>query len=342
MTSPAVTPRLDPGHSDTRAANSAGDVFARMDALSDPVRARLLLTLERQEFTVSELCSIVQLPQSTVSRHLKTLLDEGFVVSHAAGTSRRYRLAINPADSAAQTLWSLVRAQVSTARAAAHDARRIRAVLARRKTRSRRFFSTAAHDWDRVREELFGRRGDLTGLLGLLDQDLVVGDLGCGNGTLSEALAPFVARVIAVDASAEMLAAATDRLAAHDNVELREGELEALPLETDSLDAAMLVLVLPYLPEPGRPIAEAARVVKPGGRILIVDLMPHDREDYGPRLGHLWQGFSGHVLRTWLTDNGLEQVRYRPLPPDPASKGPTLFAATARVPAAAGDARNNR
>src|SRR5690606_19662402 len=105
-------------------------------------------------------------------------------------------------------LWALVREQISRLPAAAEDERRVRSVLAQRSSRSREFFSSAAGEWDRMREELFGSAFELQGLLGLLDPRWVVGDLGCGTGQASEALAPFVERVIAVDASPEMLAGA--------------------------------------------------------------------------------------------------------------------------------------
>lgn len=309
----------------------ATDVFGRLDALADPVRARLLLVLERQECTVSELCGVVQLPQSTVSRHLKELLDSGFLLTHAAGTTRRYRLPADRLDDDAKALWSVVREQTSRSPGAAHDARRLRSVMERRRTRSRRFFSTAAAEWDRLREELVGHRGDVIGLFGLIDDRWTIGDLGCGTGLITEMLAPFVERVVAVDSSSAMLAAARERLAPHRNVELREGELESLPIEAGKLDAALLVLVLAYLAEPRRAIEEAARAVRPGGRVVIVDMMPHDRADLAARMGHLWFGFPDTDVVAWLSEAGLGAPRYHPLPADPAARGPTLFAASGRV-----------
>ena len=109
---------------------------------------------------------------------------------------------------------------------------------------------------------------------------------------MTAALAPFVARVIAVDNSAAMLAAAKRRLAGSDTVDFRRGDLEGLPIGDAELDAAVLTLVLPYLPEPSRALFEVARVLKPGGRVLITDVLPHDREGYRQQLGHQWLGFS--------------------------------------------------
>ncbi|HEY0037316.1 MAG TPA: metalloregulator ArsR/SmtB family transcription factor [Longimicrobium sp.] len=309
---------------------SAPAIFDRMSALADATRSRLLLVLERHELTVGELCQVLQLPQSTVSRHLKLLGDEGWVSARAEGTSRRYRMPADRLDADARQLWQIVRREVAELAGAAQDAERLRSVLAQRSTRSREFFSSAAGEWDRLRADLFGRRADLLGLLGLVDEAWTVGDLGCGTGQMAASLAPFVARVIAVDGSPAMLEAARARLAGTPNVEVREGELESLPIEPGTLDAAVAFLVLHYVAEPADALAQAARALKPGGRLLVVDMMPHDREEYRQAMGHVWQGFESERLGGWMADAGLTAFRYVPLPPDPAAKGPTLFAASAR------------
>lgn len=303
-------------------------VFDRLSALADQTRARLLLVLERHELTVGELAAVLQLPQSTTSRHLKTLSDEAWVTSRAEGTSRYYSL--GRLDASALRLWGAVREEVASSAAARHDTRRLERILADRRTRSQEFFSATAANWGRVREELFGGHPDLVALLGLLDEDATVADLGCGTGQFAATVAPYVGRVLAVDGSAAMLAAARRRLGPHENVVLRQGELEAVPLEDGEADLAVLLLVLHYLPQPAAALAEAARVVKPGGRLLVVDMMPHDREEYRQQMGHVWLGFSEAQLAGWLEPAGITRLVYRPLPADPEAKGPTLFAATAR------------
>jgi ArsR family transcriptional regulator len=309
---------------------NAPAIFDRMSALADATRSRLLLLLERHELTVGELCQVLQLPQSTVSRHLKLLGDEGWVSARAEGTSRRYRMPADRMDAGAQQLWQLVRGEVAALPGAAQDGDRLRTVLAQRSTRSREFFSSAAGEWDRLRAELFGRRADLLGLLGLLDETWTLGDLGCGTGQITHSLAPFVRRVVAVDSSPEMLSAARARLAGLGNVETREGELESLPIADGELDAAVAFLVLHYVAEPGEALAQASRALRPGGRLLVVDMMPHDREEYRATMGHVWQGFEAARMERWMADAGLGAFRYVPLPPDPAAKGPGLFAASAR------------
>lgn len=279
----------------------------------------------------------LQLPQSTVSRHLKTLVDSGWVHARAEGASRRYRLTHEVHAGQPKALWQAVREGFAALPASRHDGARLRAVLAERRSASRAFFSTSAEAWDRLRTDLYGPRADLLALLALLDGDLVIGDLGCGTGATSEALAPYVRRVVAVDHSSEMLAIAGRRLDALPNVDLREGDLEALPIGDGELDAAILALVLHHLPEPDAAIAEAARVLRPGGRLLVVDMLPHDRESYRAEMGHAWLGFDPAQLAGWCADAGLEGARATALPPDPAGKGPPLFVTVARR--AAQDAR---
>jgi ArsR family transcriptional regulator len=300
-----------------------------MASLADTTRSRILLLLERHELTVSELCTIVQLPQSTVSRHLKALADSEWIAARAEGTSNLYSMT-RDLDSAARRLWLLVREQVGASPTAAQDQRRLQAALAERRTKSQEFFSSSAGQWDRVRDELFGDRFHLAALAAFAQADWTVGDLGCGTGQVSAALAPFVARVISVDGSAAMLQAARKRLQAFDNIDLRRGDLEALPIDDGRLDAATLMLVLHHVPEPERALTDVARVLKPQGRAIVVDMLPHDRESYRQQMGHVWLGFSDEHVRRMFQEAGLENVRIVALPPDARAKGPGLFVATGR------------
>jgi ArsR family transcriptional regulator len=309
---------------------AAPPILDRLSSLADPTRTRLLLLLDRHELTVSELCQVTQLPQSTVSRHLKALGDGGWVGARADGTSHLYALTRDELDAPAKRLWQVVREQMAGTAAAAQDQRRLQTALAARRTKSQEFFSSSAAQWDRVRDELFGDRFHLAALAGLADASWVVGDLGCGTGQVSAALAPFVARIVAVDASSAMLQAARRRLHGVGNVELRRGELEALPVDDDRLDAATLVLVLHHVPEPERALAEVARVLRTGGRLIAVDMLPHDREIYRQQMGHVWLGFSSEHARRLLEGAGFGEIRIVPLPPDPRAKGPGLFVGTAR------------
>jgi ubiquinone/menaquinone biosynthesis C-methylase UbiE/DNA-binding MarR family transcriptional regulator len=303
-------------------------VFELASQLAEATRCRLLLLLEQHELAVSELCTALRLPQSTVSRHLKVLADGGWLLARRDGTSQLYRLAAT--QGAAADLWQLFRAQLADTAEAQQDRRRLQAVLEARRSRSQEFFSSAALDWDRLRDELFGRRIDLFVAAGLIDPESRVGDLGCGTGRLAEALSPFVAEIIAVDASAEMLEAAGQRLGGLPNVRLYRGELEALPLAAASLDAAVLALTLHHAPEPARVIAEAARVLRPRGRLLLLDMLPHGQEEYRQQMGHSWLGFSQEQLAALFAEAGFEAFRFRALPVDPGVLGPALFIAGGR------------
>jgi len=305
-------------------------VVDQLTVLSDAIRVRMLAVLEGRELTVSELCDVVQLPQSTVSRHLKTLADGDWVSSRPEGTSRLYALQLDDLDPSAKRLWQVVREQIASSATASHDDRRLKQVLARRRTQSEAFFSSAAGQWDRLREELFGPTSHLRALGALIDPGAVVGDLGCGTGTVSEWLSLFCERVIAVDASREMLQAARENLGGRKHVQLRQGSLEKLPIENGELDIALMMLVLHHLPEPKRVLAEAARALKPGGRLLVLDMLPHEREEYRQTMGHIWLGFSERQMTAWLHNAGFKEVRWRAMPPEPKAKGPSLFVATAR------------
>jgi ubiquinone/menaquinone biosynthesis C-methylase UbiE/DNA-binding transcriptional ArsR family regulator len=307
----------------------AAPILDHITALSDPTRCRMLLLLEKHELTVGELCAVLQMPQSSVSRHLKTLADDDWVTSRRDGTSRFYSMPVDDLDVAAGRLWPIIREQVAATTSAAHDERRLRGVLTRRRAKSQAFFATAAGQWDRLREDLFGDTFYLWAVLGLIDPTLVVGDLGCGTGQLSQTIAPYVQRVIAVDASRDMLDAARHRLTEAPNVDIRQGELEALPIDNGALDAAMLSLVLHYSPDPALALAEVGRVLRPGGRVLVVDMLPHDREEYQQQMGHVWLGFSDKQMTKFLAGAGFSDVRVRALPADPDAKGPALFAAIA-------------
>ena len=181
-----------------------------------------------------------------------------------------------------------------------------------------------------MRVDLFGNQLDAFILAATLPSDAVVGELGCGSAPLCQLIAPFVGQAIAIDNSSAMLAAAKQRLSGFDNVRIEQSSLTDLPLEAGCLDAAWLVVVLPYLSEPVAVLAEAARVLKRSSPLVIVDMLPHDRAAYRQEMGHLRLGTDRDELEAWLNAAGLKLTRYRPLPPDSGAKGPALFAAVAR------------
>ncbi len=303
-------------------------VLSHLGTLSDSTRCRLLAVLDRREFSVTELCQILQLPQPSVSRHLRVLSDDGWVRARSEGNRRPYRRS-DPLTREQALLWEVVRGQLDADDRLTADAERADAVLAQRQDRSRDFFSASADRWDEIRAELYGIRADLLPLFGLLDPTWCVADLGAGTGILSSAIAPFVDRVVLVDRSPEMLRAARRRLASADNVEFRQGDLERLPLDDDACDLAVTSLVLHHVPKPDVVLREVARILRPGGRLIIVDMREHDRDDLSDTMGHMWAGFQPVVLTEWLRQAGLAPGPWVPLRPDPAGRGPLLFLQTA-------------
>jgi ubiquinone/menaquinone biosynthesis C-methylase UbiE len=223
----------------------------------------------------------------------------------------------------------LIREQIAGTNGAEQDERRLKNVLSKRRSKSEEFFASASGQWDHLRTELFGDRFHLHAMLALIDPSLTVGDLGCGTGQVSELIAPHVAKVVAVDGSTDMVQAARKRLKALHQVDVRRGDMEALPIDDAQLDVAIVALVLHHVPEPARALAEVHRVLKTGSRVLIVDMLPHDRVEYQQQMGHVWLGFSEKTIKKYLEGAGFEHALTTALPPDENAKGPALFVTTA-------------
>jgi len=300
-----------------------------MDCLADATRVRLLRLLERHELGVAELCDVLQLPQSTVSRHLKVLLDQQWVRSRRQGTNHLYRTLLDELEPAARRLWILAREQTAQWATARQDELRLEELLRQKQSDTQAFFAGAAARWDRMRDELYGQGFSRAAMLALLPADWIVADLGCGTGKIAADLAGCVKQVIAVDNSPAMLKAAKRRIGDLTNVDLRKGDLEALPIEDGACDAALLLLALTYVSEPLPVIRETARILKPGGRAVIVDLLPHDREDFRVEMGQQRLGIDAGELAKMFEEAGLSRITHRSLAPETGVKGPALFLASA-------------
>jgi ArsR family transcriptional regulator len=318
----------------TATARQPEALLSWMGGLADPTRLRLLRVLERQELGVAELCDVLQLPQSTVSRHLKTLAGQGWVTSRSQRTNNLYRMAGLEKESAERRLWLLAREQTDGWATVRQDQLRLERVLAARVEGAQAFFAGAAGEWDRLRAELYGGGFTAAAIGALLPPDWVVADLACGTGHAAAALATDVRRVIGVDQSAAMLKAARRRTAGLGNVDLRQGALESLPIEDGACDGALLLIALTYVDEPAVVAGELARVLKPGGRAVVVDLLRHDREDFREAMGQRRPGFEPEELSALLAAAGFDAPRARALPPEPDAKGPALVLAAATRAAA--------
>ena len=301
-----------------------------MESLAEGTRLRLLRLLERHELGVVELCEILQSPQSTVSRHLKVLADQSWLHHRRQGTNRLYRMILDELEAPARRLWLLAREQTDDWATVQQDQLRLDRVLEEKQSDGQAFFAGAAGEWDKLRGELYGQEFAVQAMLALLPREYVVADLGCGTGMVTAQLAPFVKRVIGVDNSPAMLKAAKRRTEEFSNVDLRRGEVQGLPIEDGSCDAAMLLLVLTYVADPLVVLKEMARVLKVGGRAVIVDLLPHDRDDFRRRLGQVSMGFEPERMEGLMKEAGFGEVSVRALAPEAEAKGPAVWVGVGR------------
>jgi ArsR family transcriptional regulator len=300
----------------------------RLTTLGDIVRLRILRLLDQHELSVGELARALQAPQSTVSRHLKLLHEGGWVIKRSHRTASLYCMVEDALSDENRALWQTARAQLGDAPVFEEDDARIAEVLAERRADSESFFGRLGGEWDSHRRSLFGEQFTTEALLALVDPSWTIADLGCGTGDASEWLAPYVQRVIAVDREPAMLDAARKRLAGQANVEFRRGDLTALPIDDSELDAALVFLVLHHLREPAAAIRDIARTLRSGGVLLVVDMVPHDRESYRHTMGHKHLGFDAAEVSQWADAAQLRHVRYRRLHPSMSAAGPGLFVAT--------------
>lgn len=279
--------------------------------LGDEARLRLLRVLDTDRFNVKELTGILGLAQSGVSRHLGLLKEAGLVAEERDGAYSFYRLSPAIRADAANPLWPLLEAQFAHAAASATlkaDDSRLQEVLRLR----RENFEHVGPDQRDGRQLVPGRSwAAWSRALGMLLPPLEVADLGCGEGYLTVETARWARHVTAIDRSAGVLSRAK-ALAARKkctNITWKKGELEKLPIETAVMDVALLSQALHHAADPAEALAEASRILKPGGRLLILDLRPHDETWVREKLGDRWFGFSDEHLSGLLTRAGFGDVK---------------------------------
>jgi SAM-dependent methyltransferase len=279
--------------------------------LGDEARLRLLRVLDKDRFNVKELTGILGLAQSGVSRHLGLLKESELVVEERDGAFSFYRLAPAVREDQEHPLWPLLQAQFEAAALSPMvkaDDSRLQEVLRLR----RENFEHVGPDTRDGRQLVPGRSwAAWSRALGMLLPPLEVADLGCGEGYLTVETARWAKHVTAVDRSAGVLARAK-ALAARkkcSNITWKKGELEAVPIDSHAMDVALLSQALHHASEPAAALGEAARILKPGGRLLILDLRPHDEAWVRDKLGDRWFGFSDEHLSGLLTRAGFTDVR---------------------------------
>lgn len=273
--------------------------------LGDSTRVRLLALLEQEELTVAELVQITQLAQSRVSTHLAKLREATLVRDRRAGVSVFYALNLAGWQSLAP-LWGQFRQSLDDA-VLTSDAERLKTALAARRSGDNWADSVAG---EMQRHYSPGRTFESTarGLLSLINSGCVV-DIGAGDGGVAELIAPFVEQLICVDISDKVISAGKKRLASVCNVEFRLGDMHAVPVEDEQADVALLLHTLTYSKQPELALQEAARILKPGGRCVIVTLKEHQYRDVVSPYDHVNLGFSPKRLTSLCQAAGL-QVRY--------------------------------
>jgi ArsR family transcriptional regulator len=275
---------------------------ACLKVLADPTRVRLLALLEREELTVAELAAVTRLAQPRVSTHLAKLKEAELVFDRRAGVSAYYRFNGDRMEAAERALWEALRAGTDDP-LLRQDAERLPEVLATR---------ASEHNWadavagDMERHYSPGRTWEALAraALPMLDPGDVL-DVASGDGVLAELLAPHARRYVCIDNSSKVVLAASERLRKLDQVEVLEGDMQALPFDKPAFDLVLLMHALTYADKPAQAVAEAARVLRKGGKLLLTCLARHEHESAVLPFGHVNLGFTEKDLRRFAAKAGL-------------------------------------
>ncbi|MFN3657407.1 MAG: ArsR/SmtB family transcription factor [Pseudolabrys sp.] len=296
---------------------------AALKAAGEETRLRVLTLLAEAELTVSDLTDILRQSQPRISRHLKLLVEAGLVERFREGTWAFFRLA--ESGGGAELAHALLDKLNKADQIIARDRERLASVRAARAAAAQAYFRKHAADWDRIRklhvpdaavEEAIRAAFADKPFRSLLD-------LGTGTGRMLELFGPDIDRGLGLDLSLDMLLLARDRLerAGLKHCSVRQGDIYDLPIANDSFDVVLLHQVLHFLDDGGRAIREAARVLKPGGRLLVVDFAPHEQEFLREQFAHRRLGFAPETVKQWMQAAGLDPVMHRSLKPEPGSDG---------------------
>jgi ArsR family transcriptional regulator len=287
------------------------DLAHTFKALGDPTRLRILAAVAEEELTVGEIREVVGSVQSAVSRNLAILRDAGFVADRREGTNVYFSLR-RDMDEAARRLFDSAAPRFADLPEAKEDRRRLRRCLERRARRSRGYFESVAGDWERIRKSCFDDRLGSVALEKLVPRGLIVADIGCGTGSLTFELARVAKNVVGIDLSPEMLKRAQSlaRERGVKNVEFRRGDAERIPLDVSSVDAAFCVMVLHFLKDPARAVRELVGITRPGGPVVLLDLVPHQQEWMRDEMAHRWLGFDQKTIEEWFRAAGCGEIEF--------------------------------
>ena len=275
----------------------------QLKTFADATRVRLLALLEREELTVAELSAITRLAQPRVSTHLAKLKEAALVRDRRAGVSAYYRFDEDALEPAQRALWRMLR-DGSDDPLLRQDAERVPGVLASRAA-DQNWADSVAGDMERHYSP--GRTWEALArsALPLMEAGDVL-DIASGDGVLAELIAPHAHRYVCLDASSKVVLAASERLRRLGNVEVREGDMHALPFDDAQFDLVVLMHALTYSEDPAKAVAEAARTLRPGGRLLLTSLAKHEHRAVVEAYGHQNLGFSERELQRFATRAGLD------------------------------------
>jgi ubiquinone/menaquinone biosynthesis C-methylase UbiE len=299
------------------------ELSTALRAAGEETRLRILALLAEAELTVSDLTDILRQSQPRISRHMKLLAEAGLVDRFREGAWAFFRLAEH--GSHAELVRRLA-AQLNPADAViARDRERLAEVRAQRASQAQAYFAAHAAEWDRIRRLHVSDEAVENAVVAALAErpfrSLL--DLGTGTGRMLELLGADLERGLGIDLSLDMLALARARLdrAGLKHCSVRQGDIYNLALPRDSFDVVIVHQVLHFLDDGARAIREAARVLRPQGRLLVVDFAPHGLEFLRDEHAHRRLGFSAEIVTQWLEQAGLEVISHCNLPPEPGSDG---------------------
>ncbi|MGA8390233.1 MAG: metalloregulator ArsR/SmtB family transcription factor [Pseudolabrys sp.] len=294
-----------------------------LKAAGEETRLRVLALLAEAELTVSDLTDILRQSQPRISRHLKLLVEAGLVERFREGTWAFFRLAEH--GGGADVARALIERLNPGDQTIARDRERLSSVRQARATAAQAYFRAHAAEWDRIRKLHVADEAVEDAIRAALSdkpfRSLL--DLGTGTGRMLEMFGPDIERGLGLDLSLDMLLLARDRLerAGLRNCSVRQGDIYDLPLANGSFDVVILHQVLHFLDDGARAIREAARVLRPGGRLLVVDFATHEQEFLREQFAHRRLGFAPDTVMQWITASGLDPVMHTSLAPEPGSEG---------------------
>ena len=298
-------------------------LYGALKAAAEATRLRILALLGEAELTVSDLTAILRQSQPRISRHLRLLAEAGLVERFREGSWAFFRLAER--EGAATLARELIARLDPKDATLLRDRERLAAVRAQRASAAQNYFRRHAAEWDRIRKLHVADAAVEAAIVGaLVDSPMrTLLDLGTGTGRMLELLGPQIERGLGLDLSLDMLALARARLdrAGFKHCSVRQGDIYDLALAKDSFDVIIIHQVLHFLEDGARAIQEAARVLRPAGRLLVVDFAPHDLEFLRDEHAHRRLGFAPETVTQWMKASGLEVVLQQSLAPEPASEG---------------------